>query len=875
MKVPFSPPDMTEQEVQEVREAILSGWITTGPRTKKLEKLISSYVNTDKTVCLNSATASMEMVLHLLGIGPGDEIIVPVYTYTATASVAQHVGATLVMVDSQKDCVEMDYDQLEKAITERTKVIMPVDLGGIVADYDRVYEVVERKKHLFKPSNALQAKIGRIVVTADCAHSLGAWRMISQDRWNSECRLSSSSDGRCVTEEDDIKSQKVQKVMAGAIADFSSFSFHAVKNFTTAEGGAMTWNLPFGNLRVESSELNDYMPDVPFLVGETWNELLYRLAQLFSLHGQNKDAFAKTELGGWEYDIIGPWYKCNMTDIMAAIGLIQMERYPAMLERRQEMVARYDEAFANLPVAVLNHKDSNHCSSHHLYMVRLLGKSREETNRVMKQMAKRGIATNVHYKPLPMMTAYKALGFDIKNYQNAYHLFENEITLPLNTKMTDEMLQFVIDNFTEIIQEKKKVYLCLAHMSDAGEEMKYINRAFDENWVVPLGPNVDGFESDLEAFVNGTADGTEKQAKSVVALSSGTAAVHLGLLALGVGPGDEVLVQSFTFCASMNPIRYLGATPIIIDSESDTWNMDPALLEKAIQDRIAKIGKKPKAIVVVYLYGMPAKIDEIMDIAHRYDIPVLEDAAEAFGSRYKGRIVGTFGDYGVLSFNGNKMITTSGGGALICPSQEAKKRVMWYATQAREAYPYYQHEAIGYNYRLSNVCAGIGRGQMTVANAHIAHHRHIASLYEAAFRDVKGITYHKELDGIMLSNYWLSTIELSEDLRVKNEEQAYAHAVESAVGGAAGVVHRGGLLHTDCEPNRNVEALRISLQAVGIESRPLWKPMHKQPVFRDVPAYVNGVSEGIFNRGLCLPSGPMVTDEDVSLIIDTIKANII
>ena len=417
MKVPFSPPDMTEQEAQEVREAILSGWITTGPRTKKLEQLISEYVHTDKTVCLNSATAAMEMALHLLDIGPGDEVIVPAYTYTATASVVTHVGAKLVMVDSQKDNVEMNYDQLADAITEHTKVIVPVDLGGIVADYDRVFEIVEAKKGLFKPNNALQAKIGRIVVSADCGHSFGGSR---------------------------------KGKMAGEIADFSSFSFHAVKNFTTAEGGAMTWKLPFGNEVVPTDV--DYMPTVPKKEGETWNELLYRLSQLFSLHGQNKDALAKTKLGAWEYDIIGPWYKCNMTDIMAALGLVQMERYPDMLKRRQEMVARYNEAFKDLPVAVLNHKDADHSGSHHLYLVRLLGKTREETNKVIEQMAERGIATNVHYKPLPMMTAYKALGFDIKNYPNAYHLFENEITLPLHTKLTGEEVEYVITNFVEIVK---------------------------------------------------------------------------------------------------------------------------------------------------------------------------------------------------------------------------------------------------------------------------------------------------------------------------------------------------------------------------------------------------------------------------------------
>ena len=422
--VPFSPPDMTEAEANEVREAILSGWITTGPRTKKLEKLISEYVHTEKTVCLNSATAAMEMVLHLLDLKPEDEVIVPAYTYTASASVTQHVGCKLVLVDSQKDCVEMDYDKLADAITENTKVIVPVDIAGIVADYDRVFEIVESKRHLFRPGNALQEKIGRIVVSADCAHSFGAKR---------------------------------KGKMAGEIADFSSFSFHAVKNFTTAEGGAMTWNLPFGNEVVPTD--TDYLPTVPKKEGETWDDLLYRMSQLFSLHGQNKDALAKTKLGAWEYDIIGPWYKCNMTDIMAAMGLVQFERYPQMLNRRYEMVAKMNSALDSLNasmgkpvVAYLNHKDGDHCSSHHLYLVRLLGRMREEANTVIEKMAERGIATNVHYKPLPMMTAYKALGFDIKDYPNAFHLFENEITLPLNTRMSDEDVVYVMENFVEIVK---------------------------------------------------------------------------------------------------------------------------------------------------------------------------------------------------------------------------------------------------------------------------------------------------------------------------------------------------------------------------------------------------------------------------------------
>ncbi len=414
-------------------------------------------------------------------------------------------------------------------------------------------------------------------------------------------------------------------------------------------------------------------------------------------------------------------------------------------------------------------------------------------------------------------------------------------------------------------------------MSESGAEQKYVKEAFDTNWVVPLGPNVNGFEEDLKLFV--TQDATSHslstlEEKQVVALSAGTAAVHLALIACGVGPGDEVIVQSFTFCASSHPVTYLGAQPVFVDSEPETWNMDPELLETAIKDRIAKTGKTPKAIVPVALYGMPYRIDRILDVANRYGIPVIEDAAEGFGSRYQGQVLGTFGAYGVLSFNGNKMITTSGGGALICPSQEAKDKVMWLATQAREAYPYYQHEAVGYNYRMSNICAGIGRGQMTIVNEHIARHREIARMYREAFAAVDGVTFHDEAAD-MQSNFWLSTILLDEQLHVKGEEQAYAEAVQGAVGGAAGVVHGGGSVHTDCEPNRNVEAMRMALDAEGIESRPLWKPMHKQPVYLQAPAYVNGVSEALFKRGLCLPSGPMVTDADVSRIVDTVVKNII
>ena len=419
--IPFSPPDMTEAEAKLAAEAILSGWITTGPKTKEFEHKIAEYVGTNKAVCLNSATAAMEMALRLIGVGPEDEVIVPAYTYTATASVTQHVGCKVVMVDSQKENVEMDYDKLADAITEHTKVICPVDLGGVMCDFDKVFAAIESKKHLFRPSNEIQKKIGRIIVAADDAHAFGA-------KWHGK--------------------------MAGAIADFSSFSFHAVKNLTTAEGGALVWHLPFGSEPVQGSgfKVQDYFPTVPRKEGETWDEFLYRISQLLSLHGQNKDALAKTQLGAWEYDVIGPWYKCNMTDIMAGIGLAQLERYQGMLERRRHIIDVYDAALKDLPVAVLNHYGEDFAGSGHLYITRLLGRTDKERRDVIVKMAERGIACNVHYKPLPMMTAYKALGFDVKNYPNAYNLFVNEVTLPLHTRLTDEDVEYVITNYVDIIK---------------------------------------------------------------------------------------------------------------------------------------------------------------------------------------------------------------------------------------------------------------------------------------------------------------------------------------------------------------------------------------------------------------------------------------
>lgn len=425
-------------------------------------------------------------------------------------------------------------------------------------------------------------------------------------------------------------------------------------------------------------------------------------------------------------------------------------------------------------------------------------------------------------------------------------------------------------------EERKTIYLCLAHMSEDGIEQKYVKEAFDTNWVVPMGPNVNAFEKDLADFFNSKMDDSEELDRKVVCLSAGTAAVHLALIACGVQAGDEVCVQSFTFCASSHPITYLGAKPVFIGSEEETWNMDPELLEKAILERKAKTGRYPKAIVPVALYGMPYQIDKIMAIADKYCIPVIEDAAEGLGSRFNGQVLGTFGKYGVMSFNGNKMITTSGGGALVCRNEEDANEIMWYATQARDSYPYYQHTAIGFNYRMSNVCAGIGRGQMTVLNDHIAHHKHVQKLYEELLADVPGLKINKQPEDPRYdANFWLCTMTLDKDVKVKGQENAYKEVIKTAVGGAAGVIHQVDSPTTDCQPNDNVEAMRVFMLNKKVECRPVWKPMHKQPVYADAAVYTNGVEEELFKTGLCLPAGPYVTDEDVRYIVESIKEAIV
>ncbi len=780
LKVPFSPPDITDEEIKEVVEALRSGWITTGPRTKELEKNIADFCGgtSKKVVCLNSQTACAEMALRLLGVGEGDEVIVPAYTYTATASVVCHVGAKLVMVDTVADGYTMDYDKLEQAITPATKVIIPVDLGGIPCDYKRIFEIVEKKKGLFKPASRLQKAMGRISVNADTAHAFGAFL---GDR------------------------------PVGCIADFSAFSFHAVKNFTTAEGGALTWNT---------------IPGID-------DEELYRELQFLSLHGQSKDALAKTKMGSWEYDIVAPFYKCNMTDVAAGIGLAQLKRYPQMLQRRREIIERYDAAFRPFGLQTLEHYTDEYQSSGHLYLTRVPGISLEERNEIITEMAKRGVACNVHYKPLPMHSAYKNMGFNIKDFPNAYAQFENEISLPLHTCLTDEQVEYVINSYCEVLKEKKiesddfymknHAKIVLATPTMHGDEMKFINQAFEKNWIAPLGFNCDGFEKEMRQY--------QEAEVYPLAVSSGTAALHLSVKLAGIKPGDVVLCSDMTFAATVNPVVYEGGVPVFIDSEYETWNLDPQVLEKAF----AKY-PQAKAVMMVHLYGVPAKMDEIRNICKKHQAILIEDAAEALSSSYKGEKCGTFGKYSVLSFNGNKIITTSGGGMLLCKDAKTRERALFLATQAKEPFPYYQHEEIGYNYRLSNVLAGIGRGQLIHVEEHKRLKEKIYHRYEEGLRDLP-VTMNPYLNDSK-PNFWLSCMTINEGVDVKPEY------------------------------------VMQKLAEVNIESRPIWKPMHMQPVFSKCDYISLGeknVCEDIFARGLCLPSDIKMTEEQQDFVIANIK----
>ena len=823
MKIPFSPPDIRETDIVAVAETLRSGWITTGPRTKEFERRIAEYVHVSRAACLSSATACLEMALRLLGIGEGDEVITSAYTFTASASVICHVGAKIVLVDTQPDSYEMDYDKLSDAITERTKAIIPVDLAGVVCDYDTIYRVVEEKKSLFQPKNEIQSKLGRIAVVSDAAHSLGA-------RWKGK--------------------------MCGEIADFTTFSFHAVKNLTTAEGGALVWK------------------SIP---GCSDDEL-YRKLMILTLHGQSKDALEKSQLGGWEYDILQPAFKCNMTDMMAAAGLTQLDRYEETLKRRQQLVDRYNEAFEDFPIRVIQSPEVATDSSKHLYMVRVNGIGEEKRNEIIRKMSGYGVALNVHYKPLPMYTAYRNMGFAIEDFPNAFGQYQNELTLPLNTCMTDEQLEYVIESFgavlgvtpkpkkkPEIRPFEKKVWLSSPTMH--GPEMTYMQEAFATNWMSTVGENIDEVE-------RMTAEKVGR--KYCVGLSAGTAALHMAVkLAAeqlygqpdpirGALAGRKVFCSDMTFDATVNPIAYEGGEAIFVDSEYDTWNMDPVALEKAFE-----MYPDVKIVMLAHLYGTPAKMDEIRAVCDRHNALIIEDAAESFGASYKGVQTGNFGmPAGVLSANGNKIITGSCGGMLLPDDEEIANKVRKWSTQSREDAPWYQHEEMGYNYRMSNVIAGVIRGQLPYLEEHIAQKKAIYQRYREGLADLP--VDMNPYESCSEPNFWLSCITIRPEAMCKQVRSDKTVLYQS-------------------EPGKSCPSeILDTLAAYNAEGRPIWKPMHMQPIYQTHPyitatgngrarsnAYIDegiaqDVGTDIFERGLCLPSDNKMTREEQDIIIELI-----
>ena len=823
MKIPFSPPDINETDISAVSETLRSGWITTGPRTKGFEEKLATYVHTKRAVCLSSATSCLEMVLRVLGIGEGDEVITSAYTFTASASVISHVGAKIVLVDIARDSIEMDYEQLAGAINEKTKAIIAVELGGVVCDYDRLYEIVEEKKSLFKAENNIQEKLGRIALISDAAHSLGAKR---------------------------------KGKMCGEIADFTVFSFHAVKNLTTAEGGAMVWRT---------------IPGVS-------DDDIYKEFMLLTLHGQSKDALEKSQLGDWEYDIQMPGYKCNMTDMMAALGLTQLARYEETLKRRRELVDRYNEAFEDFPLEILQTPEIADDSSKHLYILRIRGIDEKRRNQVITEMSKYGVVTNVHYKPLPMFTAYKKMGFSMKDYPNAFAYYQNEITLPLNTCMTDEDQEYVIDCFGKILgctpkpRKKKEIKpfakkVWLSSPTMHGPEMTYVQQAFATNWMSTVGENIDEVER-LTAEIVGR--------KYCVGLSAGTAALHMAVkLAAeqlygqtdfihGALAGKRVFCSDMTFDATVNPIAYEGGEAIFIDSEYDTWNMDPVALEKAFS-----MYPDVKIVMLAHLYGTPAKMDEILDVCNRHGALLIEDAAESFGATYKGKQTGFFGTpSGVLSANGNKIITGSCGGMLLTDDEELANKVRKWSTQSREDAPWYQHEELGYNYRMSNVIAGVIRGQLPYLQEHIKAKKEIYFRYKEKLADLP--VDMNPFESCAEPNFWLSCMTIREE------------AMSRQVRGEKDVLYLS-------EKGKSCPSEILDLLArYNAEGRPIWKPMHLQPLYSTHP-YVTTIGNGrarsnayiategshdvgvdIFNRGLCLPSDNKMTKQEQDIVIELI-----
>lgn len=773
MNIQFAKIPLSGNESKYVGEVLNSGWLTTSSRAMRFEKLFAEYVGGKYACAVNSCTSALHLAVEALGIGQGDKVFVPSLTFTSSAEILRYLGADPVFLDVDYETRLITPSILQKAIDKNhgVKALMLVHYGGqapvITNDFGEGILDICRQNNIF--------------LIHDAAHA-----------------FPTKSSGRLI----------------GSFGDVTCFSFYANKTITTGEGGMLV----------------------------TDDEKIYERAKIMRLHGIDHDIWERfvSCSASWEYDVVAPGYKYNMPDINAAIGLAQLERAELFRAERQRCAEFYlenlkDIAEIDLPVCKSGYEDH----SWHLFPINILPSAPVSRNEFIDLMAASGIGTSVHYKPLHRMAYYeKTYRLDPKNFPNTEKIWQGTVSLPIYPELKDEELIYICyeirkilnlpSNFIISYPEKKpepeKIWLSPPHMG--GAEKKYIEDAFESNWIAPHGPNVDLFEQSLARYCG---------VENVAALTSGTAAIHLALILLGVKSRDEVLVSTFTFSATVNPIIYQKAIPVFVDSEADTWNMCPDTLESAIKERLRK-GKKPKAIIIVHLYGMPANMDRIMDIANRYDIPVIEDAAEALGSLYKDKPVGTMGKFGVLSFNGNKIITTSGGGAIISDNVKLIEKARFLSKQARDNAPYYQHSKIGFNYRLSNVLAGIGVGQMQVIDERIRQRRNNFFFYKENLAKFEEISLLEEPDKSYFSNYWLTTI----------------------------------LLDTE-KTGKTWNDLQFDLEKENIESRPLWKPMHMQPVFRRYPAYLNGISEEYFSRGLCLPSGSSLKSKDLRRVINVIE----
>ena len=773
MNIPYSKVPMAGNESLYLNAVLESGWLTTSSKAILFEKLFAEFVGVKYACAVNSCTSALHLAVEAIGIGPGDKVMVPSLTFTASAEILRYMGADPVFLDVDYEIKLITPSILKAAIKAHpeAKALILVHYGGqapvmISPDGEGILDICRRNN---------------IYLIEDAAHAFPT---------------------------------KFKDQFVGSFGDITCFSFYANKTITTGEGGMLVTN----------------------------DDNIYNRVKIMRLHGIDHDIWERysTSKSSWEYDVVAPGFKYNMPDINAAIGLAQLEKADFFREQRQRCAEFYFNNLKDIPtidLPVCAEQFENH--SWHLFPIVIRPESPVTRNKFIEMMSDKGIGTSVHYKPLHQMSYYKeTYNLNPDDFPNTEKIWKGTVSLPIYPELQQNELEYICQEIKRILNVKtdteiskldqkvklNRIWLSPPHIGN--NEQVYVKTAFDTNWVAPNGPNVDKFENIIAKYCN---------IKNVAALNSGTAAIHLALILLGVNAGDEVIASSFTFSATINPIIYLGATPILIDSESDTWNMCPEILESAIKSRLSA-GKKPKAIIVVHLYGMPANLGKIMDIANRYEIPVIEDAAEALGSRYKGRLVGTFGKIGVFSFNGNKIITTSGGGAIMSDDEELIMKARFLSKQARDEAPYYQHSHIGYNYRLSNILASIGIGQMEVINERIRQRRDNFNFYKKNLGEVEGISFLEEPDNSYFSNHWLTTI-----------------------------------LIDPIKTGKTLIELQAVLEKENIESRPLWKPMHLQPVFSSYPAFINGISEERFSRGLCLPSGSNMSDEDRLRILNNIN----